>query len=64
MEAMRDFLKGADYVIDTSSSYNLCPEGGAFCYSLSDFVGYFGLDGASTVDYPFLANGVIRLDKR
>ena len=25
MEAMREFLKGADYVIDTSSSYGLCP---------------------------------------
>ena len=64
MEAMREFLKGADYVIDTSSSYGLCPEGGAFCYNITHFLGYFGLDGASTADYPFLANGVIRLDKR
>ena len=64
MEAMREFLKGADYVIDTSSSYGLCPEGGAFCYNITHFLGYFGLDGASAADYPFLANGVIRLDKR
>jgi hypothetical protein len=64
MEAMREFLKGADYVIDTSSSYGLCPEGGAFCYDITHFLGYFGLDGASAADYPFLANGVIRLDKR